>query len=216
MFFYFFLAVELLSVIIGFVYYPYLKKSFMRWVLPFLIFIFFSEIVARVVGGYTNNNLKIYCFISIAESLFYGYFFYNATKIIQFRKLILILTFLSVLGFVSSLIILHKNIHFLYLNFVITGFFLSFMALGYIYIRFLDDQNFYLITDPVFWVALGVSLFYSGTSVVFIMHDLIRVKRLWFMGLSLHNVVPQFLSVLLYLSISIAIIQCKKKTRISL
>lgn len=188
----------------------------MRWILPFLIFIFFSEIIARLVGNYTNNNLRIYCFISIVESIFYGYFFYNATINIQFRKIVLKLTLLSILGFISALFVLHTNIHFLYLNFVITGLFLSFMALGSIYVRFLDDQNFYLITDSVFWVAFGVSLFYSGTSIVFVMHDFIRVKKLWFMGLSLHNVVPQFLSILLYLSISIAIIQCKKKTWISL
>lgn len=216
MLFYFFLLVEFLSVVIAIVYYPYLKKTFMRWMLPFLIFIFFSEIIARLVGNYTNNNLRIYCFISIVESIFYGYFFYNATKIIQFKKVILVLTFLSVLGFICALFVLERNIHFLYLNFVITGFFLSFIALGCIYVRFLDDQNLYLITDSVFWVAFGVSLFYSGTSIVFVMHDFIRSKKLWFMGLSLHNAVPQFLSILLYLSISIAIIQCKKKTRISL
>ena len=70
-----------------------------------------------------------------------------------------------------------------------------------------------LLNESGFWLAMGVSIFFSGTSIVFALHDLIIKNNLTFFGAKLYNFVPRVLSVILYASISIAIILCKKKTK---
>jgi hypothetical protein len=40
---------EFISLVIAIFYYPYLKKSFMKWFLPFLGFIFLGELISAYI-----------------------------------------------------------------------------------------------------------------------------------------------------------------------
>lgn len=208
---------ELACLLIAIVYYPYLKGTFMKWVLPFMIFIFLSELytkyIGHVLGGTTIAPNYI---IGIIESVFYGYVFYTLGRSRLLRKLTQILITISIFSYSVSLILFPSDPDLLYINLVLSGLILSFISLVYLYSRFLDDDTAYLIEEPEFWIAFGVSIFFSGVCVVFSLHDIIVKNNLSVFGLKLHHIVPRVLSVILYISISIAIIQCKKKTRISL
>lgn len=208
---------ELVCLLIAIIYYPYLKGTFMRWVLPFLIFIFLSELYAKYIGHFLGGTtIKSNYIIGIIESLFYGYVFYTLGRSTLLKKLIRGLIIISVFCYVVSLFFFSSNPYLLYINLVVSGLILSFISLVYLYSRFLDDNSGSLIEEPEFWIAFGVSIFFSGVCIVFSLHDTIVKNDLSIHGLKLHHFVPRVLSVILYLSISIAIIQCKKKTRISL
>lgn len=208
---------ELVCLLIAIIYYPYLKGTFMRWVLPFLMLVFFGELYAKYqVDILKVSNLKIYYLISVAQSLFYGFVFYKMNDTPIIKKVILSLVLISVLGYLISALFFLEIRNLLYINLIYSGLIFSLISLLYLYKRFASESQSYLIEDPGFWIAFGVSLFFSGVSISFSLHDFIVEKKLELFGQKLHHLIPQILSVVLYLSLSIAIFLCKKKTRISL
>lgn len=208
---------ELVCLLIAIIYYPYSKRSFMKWVLPFMVLVFWGELYAKYqVDVLRESNLKIYYFISIVESLFFGVVFYELNDVRRMKRIIVFLVAISVLGYLISLFFFFNNKNLLYIDLIYSGLIFSFISLLYLYDKFVSDDELYLISEPGFWIAFGVSIFFSGVSVTFSLHDFIVEKQLELYGQKLHHLVPQILSVILYISLSIAIIQCKKKTRISL
>ncbi len=208
---------ELIALVIAIVYYHYLKGSFMKWVLPFLVFIFLAELfITEKYFTLIKPNVIVQYTIGIIESIFYGYLFYNYSGRKILKKIILYFVILSVCMFLIGLSFYTKDYSFFLPALIVIGFFLALFALTFIYTKFIDDDNTILINEPGFWIAFGVSLFFAGTSIVFSLYDLILKNNLDIFGVKLYNFIPRILSVVLYSSISIAIILCKKKTRISL
>lgn len=208
---------ELFSLVVAIIYYPYLKNSVMKWFLPFLAFITISEMYGQYIG-YTlhKSNAEIYGFITIMESFFYGYFFYSISEKEISRKIILVISVINISVSIFFFFLISDNPSYLFTNLIFLSIFFSIISLTYIYSKFISEEAAYLLGEPGFWVAFGVAIFFSGVSVVFSLHDFSMKHNLTFFGVKLYNIVPQILSVLLYLSISTAIILCKKKARISL
>lgn len=208
---------ELFSLVVAIIYYPYLKNSVMKWFLPFLAFVFVGEIYAKYVGYVLlRSNIDVYSFITIVESIFYGYFFYTITRNKIPKKIIFIFSIINISVSIISFFLISYNPSYLFTNLMFLSICFSFISLTYIYSKFVSEQAAYLLGEPGFWVAFGVALFFSGVSVVFSLHDFSMKHNLTFLGIKLYHIVPKLLSILLYLSISTAIILCKKKARISL
>lgn len=206
---------ELVALTLAILYYPYLKSSFMKWFLPFLALIFFGELVAN----YQTSILKIHAIgvnylIAIIESLFYGYIFYNLGNNSLLRRLVILFVPLSITLYLITYLFCDAPLDYFFPNIVFSGFFLALLALTYLYLKFVDDEENLLISEPGFWIALGVCLFYSGVSISFSLHGMVKKNNLTLFGESLLNIVPRILSVILYLSISISIILCKPKKKI--
>lgn len=208
---------ELFSLVVAIIYYPYLKNSVMKWFLPFLAFVFIGEIYAKYVGYVLlRSNIDVYSFIAIVESIFYGYFFYTITINKIPKKIIFIFSIINISVSIISFFLISYNPSYLFTNLMFLSICFSFISLTYIYSKFVSDEAANLLGEPGFWVAFGVALFFSGVSVVFSLHDFSVRHNLTLLGFKLYHIVPQSLCVLLYLSISTAIILCKKKARISL
>lgn len=207
---------ELFSLVVAIVYYPHLKHSVMKWFLPFLAFVFAGEIYAKYVGYVLGkSNTGIYGFITIIEAVFYGYFFYTITEKQTSKKIILVTSLVNVSISIAFFFFIADNPSHLFTNLIFLSIFFALISLTYIYSKFISDEAAYLLDEPGFWVAFGVTLFFSGVSVVFSLHDFSMTHNLTFLGVKLYHIVPQILSLPLYFSISTAIILCRKKTRIS-
>lgn len=206
---------ELLSFFVAIFYYRYLKGTFMKWFLPFLGFIWVGEFFAY----YQNIILKVQAIsinylIGIVESVFYGYIFYNLSQRVILKKAILLFIPVSVLGYFLTYLFGRQFFHHFISNIIISGFFIAAIALAYLYEKFADDDETLLVSEPGFWIAVGVSLFYSGISISFSLYNFIIKHDLSLFGLKLYKLVPRVLSVILYLCISISLILCKKKNKI--
>lgn len=207
---------ELVCLLIAIIYYPYLKGTFMRWVLPFMIVIFFGEFYAKYQADVLKvSNVKIYYLISVVQSLFYGFVFYKMNDSWIIKKIIFSFVLISITCYLISLLFFFDVKRLLYIELIFSGLIFSFISLLYLYMRFVSETQSYLIQEPGFWIAFGVSLFFSGVSISFSLHDFIIDKNLELFGKKLHHLVPQALSVVLYLGLSIAIFLCKKKSRIT-
>lgn len=208
---------ELFSLVVAIIYYPYLKGTVMKWFLPFLAFVFVGEMYGQYVGYvFHKSNTATYGLIAIVESFFYGYFFYSITVKEIPKKIIFIISLINISVSIFFFFLISSNPSLLFTNLILLSIFFSIISLTYIYSKFISEEAAYLLGEPGFWVAFGVAIFFSGVSVVFSLHDFCMKHNLSLLGVKLYNIVPQILSVLLYFSISIAIILCKKKTRISL
>lgn len=208
---------ELFSLVVAIIYYPYIKNSVMKWFLPFLAFVFVGEMYAKYIGYVVGkSNTEIYGFITIIEAIFYGYFFYTITEKGISKKIIFIISLVNISISIIFFFLISDNPSHLFTNLIFLSILFCFISLTYIYSKFVNDEAAYLLGEPGFWVAFGVTLFFSGVSVVFSLHDFSVQHNLTLFGFKLYHIVPQTLCVLLYLSISTAIILCKKKTRISL
>ena len=205
---------ELISLIITIVYYKDIKNSYMKWFLPFLLFIFLGELFAKYLYSVLNRStISMQYFIGISESIFYGFIFYKLYDRLIFKKLIIFLVLINTLIFSLGFFFFTDEFSYFFPSIILCGFFLAVIALGYIYTKYVDDDEIILLNESGFWLAMGVSMFFSGTSIVFTLHDVIIKNNLTFFGVKLYNFVPRVLSVILYASISIAIILCKKKTK---
>ena len=208
---------ELICLLVALFYYPYIKKSFMKWFLPFILFIFLGEIGAKYLrDGSGISNVSIYYIIGIVETIFYGYIFRQLYTRKTIKRLIDYFIICSVTAYVYCIIFYREGYAYYIPVLISSGFFLALIALVYIYTKFVDDEETFLISEPGFWIAFGVSIFFSGTCIVFSLHDYIVENNLTVFGVKLYNFVARVLSVVLYSSISIAIILCKKKSRILL
>ena len=209
---------ELVALIIAIAYYPHLKKTFMKWVLPFLLFIFSCELISTYMILFYpgKSTFVIYYFIGVVEVFFYGYIFYKIINRALYRSVIKYLVVISVSVYIIGFILDNENYIFYIPSLILSSFSIAIFGLGYIYTKFIDDNNTILINEPGFWIAFGVSLFFAGSSIVFSLYDFIVKNNLNIFGIKLYNFIPRILCVVLYSSISIAIILCKKKTRVSL
>ena len=189
----------------------------MKWFLPFLGFICVAELVAKYQVLILDEHLiKIHYVIGIIESIFYGYVFYRLSNSHFLKKIIFFFVPISVVSYLVTYFF-YKNIFSYFItNIIISGFFLAVIALLYLYMKFADDDETLLISEPGFWIALGVSLFYSGISISLSLYDFIILNDLQLFGVRLYNFASRVLSVILYSCISISIILCKKKNKISL
>src|ERR1700741_2264039 len=100
---------ELISLVTAIVYYRYLKRSFMKWFLPFLMFIFLGELYTKYQFHYSESNVNTYSFIGIIESIFYSYIFYNLQSNKILGKVIIILGFVSGLAYCSGIVLNSNN-----------------------------------------------------------------------------------------------------------
>jgi hypothetical protein len=208
---------EFISLVIAVIYYPYLKKSFMKWFLPFLGFIFFGELITAYipVNNPTKSTIGIYYVITVAELCFYGYVFYHLCSKRILKRAIPFIIFTCIVENIISFIIYGIEPNHFCVSLTISGLFLTIVAVSNIYFLFANDINRAIVKEPGFWIAIGVSLFFSATSIVFSLHSIILKNNLTFFGVRLYHIVPGICSIILYLCISIAIILCKKKTKIS-
>lgn len=180
-----------------------LRDSCMRWLAPFLLFVFLGEVTAGYIDP--RYNTQVYYLIDIAESLFYSYLFYNLSRNRFLQTGIVVLGIPNVLAHICGLIWFGSDTSFYIPLLIAGGFYFALISMLYLCERFNSDAAD-LQTEPGFWIALGVAVFFSGSSFVFSLYDYIVKENLTLFGMKLYHIVPQALSVFLYGCICRAVI----------
>lgn len=202
-------AFELLGLLIAIRYYTYLKKSFLKWLLPFLAFIFVAELLAKYLNFSRNRPalLVINYIIAITESVFYGFLFYCATSRKRFQLLIHILVTASVISYCLTYIFYPRAMSYFSVNLMASGFCLTLIALTYLFLEFSGNGPADLKRSPVFWIAVGVSLFFSTVCLSLSLYQVINIKSLKIFDIWLTNFINRMASVILYSCLAIGILK---------
>lgn len=200
---------EFLAFLVALIRYQKLKNSYMVWFIPFLLLTAVCEFGSDII--YYQYNLPtdwIYNILIPFTIYFYGFIFYRLLRSSNLKSV-----FLSV-----AFVYLACNVYFLLTS---TSFSIILLLIGaviqiilacyYFYKCLLDDVNLnaYYIKSGL-WIASGIVIFYSGISIVFSLVNYIRAHHLMINGVHLYNVVPRYLSIILYTCLSIAFLQWKK------
>ncbi len=189
----------------------------MKWFIPFLIFVLGSELWARnQYAIFKSSPVTVNYLLGIVITIFYGYIFAHLINKKNAKVTIYLLVILSVIGYLFSYFFLNNSSYnYFTKNLNLTGVLLVSISIYYLYSSFLKDDNQNFLSEPGFWISFGVSFFYIGYSVTLSCYEILRDNNISIFGVKLFNAVPRLLSVILYLSLSISFILCKKQMKVS-
>ena len=208
--------IELLSLIIAIIRYRELKGSFVVYFIPFLLTVFLLELVCNYLyTSYNVSSKNIYTVLNPVIHCFYAYTFYKFFTQ-KSRKIILLIGIVGFCLLCAADYMLTKTFN----NYLIAigGIMQVVFACLYFYQYLQNDNNIKSAASTSgLWIASGVLIFYSGISICFSLYHYIIEYDLKFLGLPLYQIIPRYLSVILYSSLSIAFLVWKTpKEKISL
>jgi hypothetical protein len=204
---------ELIALIVAIFSYSRLKGSYMIWFIPFLLITFSVEVASHYL--YEILQLSSYWVYNITiplTSIFYGFILFC---LMNNSKLKLPFIVLGVIYSLLSLYFLSYATGFSINSLITSAVILVSLSCYYFYRCLLDDidlNNFKIKSG--LYLASGILIFYAGVSIVFSLFDYIRKHDLRIFGYHLYNVIPNYLSIILYACISIALIKWKKRQEI--
>lgn len=205
---------EFLSLLISVIYISKLKNYFMFAFVPYLFMILVVELLAKYLNVKHHYSTGwIYNLVNLFSHCFYAFIFYNFALQKKHRKTIFMLTTIYIL---SALLYYQfaslqglKNI-----VIAVGGVLEVFFACLHFY-HYLQNDNY--VSERHFssglFIASGVLIFYSGITICFSLYNYISINDLRLFDIPLYRLIPRFLSVFLYLFISIAIIIWKRPTK---
>lgn len=205
---------EFLSLLMSIVYIGKLKNYFVVAFVPYLFVILVIELLAKYL--YVNFHYStawIYNLINLFSHAFYAFIFYCFASQKKHRKVILSLT---VIYIAASLVYYLMTSLYEFNNVIISiGGVLEILFACLHFYHYLQNDNY--VHERHFlsglFIASGVLIFYSGITICFSLYNYIRINDLRLFGVPLYNLIPRYLSILLYLFISIAIIIWKRPTK---
>ena len=159
-------AVELVAALAGFANWKKWKDSHWKYFPFYLLALFIIECTGNILAnlhlGRANNNL--YQFVGLPlEFLFYCWFYYQCfnkkiRSISIYCGVIFLLSWIADCFFISN-----SNSYFSSFSYCIGNLILVTMVITYIIHLSLSDEILQYKLDPVFWVSIGLLLFYLGT-----------------------------------------------------
>lgn len=198
---------ELICLLAALWNYKFLKGTIYFYFIYYVAFILYAElgagyfkyVILPALKPEERDNTHIYVWVGIVMTGFLSYFLYNEIKSGFFRKAIIIITSLLTCYFLFLFCFSRHYAEPFYYAFTITGLYLTLLCCVYFYELFLySEEGDSILTMPPFWVATGVFIFFTGTSLSYVMHSMLKNPTLRIMGLPLYNFIGQVLSVFLY------------------
>lgn len=208
--------VEAILLITAIFNYKHIKNTRYVYFIPVMAFILLAELGGVYFARYPNynsfKNLHIYLIESIVETIFVGYQFYFMLKSEKMKRFTLIGT--SVVTFLMTIwFCFFVDIGNLFTSTLgIIGFFLSSVSCYYLYESFVhtEESDTNLIRSPDFWFALGVLIYWVGSTLAFVLYFFLKENQFLIFGMPMYRLFPQVFSVVLYGNFTIAIILWKK------
>jgi hypothetical protein len=202
---------ELISFLIAVWAYPYLRRSYLKWFMPFLGFIFLSETASNLapVGFYSTYLNPVF------EVCIYGYVFFELATGRRSRICIIILMACVLIAYVFSYFFLDTDHLFMFYYMKVSmvfSFIVTAIALNYLYRQGSNDFSIRLLQQPGVWIAFGVSIFFSGFSLAGALYSYMIHMNLNVFGIRMYNLIPRILSVVLYSCLSVAIVLFRRRS----
>jgi hypothetical protein len=153
---------EIATLLVSIIFWPKLKETNFRWLLPFMIFI----VAVEMYGRYLRNDLRqpnawLYNYSIPVEYLFYATLFYLYHKKKSFKRISLgfMILFIVFVG-INFLIQGHQKMN---TNMLKVGSFCMIVLCCLVFMELLSsDKTVNYLKEPIFWIATGVLIFNTG------------------------------------------------------
>jgi hypothetical protein len=198
---------EFLAAIIGFLNWSKIKGNYWQYFPFYLLVLTMSDLVSIYLPSKSVNIYYTY-FIIPLEFLFVFYLFKNNLK---YNKLVWGCITVYIISFLIEIIyenINQKNV-FLSVSYSVGNLLLLILILRYFYFLIYSERILSFNTEPMFWVSLGLLLFYLGTFPYYGLYNLLKTK--YFDILVSYTWIMIFLNYAMYLLFAASFIWGKEK-----
>jgi len=143
-------------------FYDKYKHTVLKYFVWILIYTFLNEFSAKYVYYWLETNVVMYNVYNTIFFLYFFYVFYNFVKNKTYKKWILYSAVLFLAVTVVSVIVVNAYFNNLMTSYI-TGACLIIFCIILYYIEILSDSRvLYIKEDLLFWISVGLLLFYVG------------------------------------------------------
>lgn len=159
-------AFEAIAAIAGFVYWSKWKHSYWKWFPVYLVILFLVECTGHFLA---HNNLRaangnLYNYFGLPmEFLFYCWFYYHCFES-RLKALPVFCSAAYIIAWaIEQLFINERNAYFNSFSYCVGNLVIVIMVITYLVNMALSEAVLGYKTNPVFWISIGLMLFYLGT-----------------------------------------------------
>jgi len=203
---------EMLALVVSIIYFNRIRNTPFAILLPYMIMIVTIETIGKYLADRRLyiQNLHIFNVSTVVEFVVFFYLFYQNLKTPIFKKLALYsIPVYIVLAFINQAFIQGFDRFHIY-TMIIGSLFLIALIFFYFYEAFGSMEPVYLFKEPMFWIAVGLFLFYLGDFTYNVTVPYFIQNRMFKEGMRLFRLINNNLIIFEYVCFSIAIITCRK------
>jgi len=160
-------GLELTACITGIIFWVKIKNSFLKWFPVYLGFIVLAEQSGNWLHYIKEDQIKgnlITYFVIPVEFLFFYWVYYKTAVTDSGRRLVIYCTGIYAAGFILDLLFfIGKEYYFMSFSYCIGNLALLIIIIAF-FIQFAkSDKIIHFKTELLFWISLGLLIFYLGT-----------------------------------------------------
>lgn len=206
---------EIIGLLVAVICYYKLRGTFMKWFIPFLAVVLTVELYANYM--YYTKAMSTTLLYNICVPLyltFYTFVFMRLAYDRKHRYTLLVINSLYLLAY-CGYTTFFGDWHKFNTNLFVAG---SVEMILFSCLYFYQDlRSDYDSQDARYksglWIAAGLLIFYSGISICFSLYYYIERYNLQLFGAKLYNIIPRYLSIVLYACLSISFLVWKKQAK---
>lgn len=211
-----YLLVQASSFFISVLYYKTLKKTELRYFIPFLFITLIVEILGYWLTTKNIRNYLLYNIFTTFEFIFYAFIFYKNLRKTGFKKTVALFMPLYVAAVIYNLSFGQGMHSFHTITFLLGSFFMVVFCCLYFYESVLPEHLDHELTkQPFFWVCTGLLLFYLGSVIINALFEYLRSFNMQAEGIKIYGLINQSLNIVLYSSFIFAFVLCRNTNKIS-
>lgn len=191
-----------------------LRKSSLKYFLPFLLLTLVVELVGYWSIQHGIRNYLMFNIFTSFEFMFYAFLFYENFKLGVFRKAALFFIPFYALAVTGNLLYVQGIHNFHTYTFLLGSFFIVVFCCLFFYESVLPEQlDNQLTKQPFFWVCTGLLLFYLGSVIINALFEYLRSFDMQEEGKRIYGIINQSLNVVLYSAFIFAFVLCRNNSK---
>lgn len=209
-----YLLVQTSSFLVCLYLYKTLKKTELKYFLPFLFLTLTVELTGLYMIMHGIRNYLLFNIFTTLEFIFYSFLFYKHFRKLVFKKIAILFMPLFVLAVFINLKYFQGINNFHSYTFLLGSFFIVIFCCFFFYESLLPeylDNN--LTKQPFFWVCTGLLLFYLGSVIINALFEYLRSYDMQVEGKKIYGIINQSLNVVLYSAFIFAFNLCQKNSK---
>jgi len=203
---------EMLALIVSIIFYKNLIKTPFIVLIPYLLMTVAAELTGKYLAMHKQytENVELFNVTTVIEFIIFYYLFYQSLISKRLKSIVLyVIPLYVVMAVVNQLFIQGFKYFHTYTMLIGTVFIIVFVFF-YFYEAFSDKEPISLPKEPMFWISIGIFLFYLGDFTYNLMQPYFLKNHMQKESFHLFHIINNNLIIFEYICISIAIIVCSK------
>ena len=202
---------EIFALLVSLACIVWLYQTRYMYFVPYLLMTVCAEFAGRYLGQKHLYilNVRVYNITTVIEFLFFYYLFFRGIKNERFKKIILSLSVLYLLCAVVNTVFIQGFDQWSSYTMLIGTIIIIIFVFLFFYDAFDNNEPINLAKEPMFWISMGIFLFYLGDFTFNLMYPYLHRNNLHREQRLFQNI-NNNLIVFEYLCFSVALIICSR------